>query len=245
VSGKPKYLAPSDLSYLYDRCPRCYWLKLRGFVGPDDKLPGVFRDIDRAQKQGITIEAVREMGIPATEFIGRDKVASVPETFGGTLLAISGYTDRRVRLEDGTLGIIDFKTSHPKVEHMARFWRAMSAYQYAIEHSQQPEEVTLLALLVFTPVTFKTSPKDVRSVAYTGQLTRIDVDIDRPKFVKLLENIGTMLACEDMPAAGACDTCRHADQVASMKMNALLHKIATHPELGPDFAAAIAARIQL
>lgn len=245
MSDRPKYIAPSDLSYMYDRCPRCYWLKLHGVVGPSDKLPGVFRDIDRAQKQGISIEAVRELGIPATEFIARDKVASKPEVFGGTLLTISGYTDRRVRLEDGTIGIIDFKTSHPRVEHMARFWRAMSAYQYAIEHGAAPEEVTLLALLVFTPAEFKTSPKDTRAVAYTGRLTRIDVDIDRPKFVKLLEAIGTMLAKEDMPAAGACDVCRHADQVAAMKMNGLLHKIATHPELGPDFAAAIAARIEL
>lgn len=238
-------LAPSDLSYLYDRCPRCYWLKLRGFVGPSDTLPGVFRDIDRAQKAGITLDTIRALGIPATEFIPREKVISLPAEHGGSVLAISGYTDRRVRLEDGTVGVLDYKTSAPRVDGMARFWRAMSAYQYAIEHTENPEQVTLLALVVFSPQAFALRPDHPTQAFYKGSLMRVDIEIDRPKFEKFLEGVGQMLAREDMPPSGSCDTCRHCDQVVGMRMNGLLFQIANHPELGPDMAAAIASKVQL
>jgi hypothetical protein len=240
-----KLLAPSDLSYLYDRCPRCYWLKLRGIVGPSDTLPAVFRDIDKAQKLGITLETIQGLGIEATEFIPREKVVSLPADFGGSSLAISGFTDRRVRMKDGTVGVLDYKTSAPRIDKLARFWRAMSAYQYAIEHTEQPEPVTLLSLIVFTPSGFSLRKGSAVQAFYKGDLRRVDIDIDRPKFVRMLEAIGKLLASDDMPTAGSCDTCRHVDAVVGMRMNGLLHAIATHDELGPDMAASIAAKVKL
>lgn len=242
---KTRLLAPSDLSYLYDKCPRCYWLKLQGIVGPSDVLPGVFRDIDRMQKAGITLETVRALGIPAVEFIPKEKVISLPAEFSGTMLAISGYTDRRVRLEDGTVAVLDYKTSAPRVDGMSRFWRAMSAYQYAIENNERPETVSLLSLVVFSPLAFSLRPEHPTQAFYRGSLARMDIEPDRPKFEKLLHNVGAMLANDEMPQAGSCDACRHADHVVGLRMNGLLHAIATHPELGPEMAAAIQKRVTL
>lgn len=241
----PRLLAPSDLSYLYDKCPRCYWLKLRGIVSSGDVLPGVFRDIDRAQKAGITIEVIRDLGIPAVEFIAKEKVVSKPAEHGGSLLAISGFTDRRVRLEDGTVGVLDYKTSTPRMDGMARFWRAMSAYQYAIENCDNPETVTLLSLVVFSPEGFRLRKENNTQAFYTGNLRRQDIEIDREKFAKFLEGVGKMVAMEEMPPSGSCDVCRHVDAVVGMRMNGLLHQIATDPELGAELAALIAAKVKL
>lgn len=243
--SRPTFLAPSDLSYMYDRCPRCFWLKLKGVKAPDDVLPGIFRDIDRAQKKGVSIESIRQLGIPAREFIAGDRVMSVPKQWGGSELVVSGYTDRRVWLDDGTIGIIDFKTSAPKPDKMARFWRSMNAYRYAIENSEAPQQVTLLALLVFSPKDFHLRKDHATEAFYKGQLQRVDIELDRPGFEKFLTTIGDMLACPDMPDSGSCDICRHCDEVVKLRMNTLLGKIADHPELGPDYAAAIAARVTL
>lgn len=245
VTGKVHYLAPSDLSYLYDRCPRCYWLKLRGLKAPGDQMPGVFRDIDRAQKSGISLDAIRLLGIPAAEFIPREKVTSDPAEYGGVLLSISGFTDRRVRLDDGTVGILDYKTSHPRPDSMARFWRAMSAYQHGVEHCPTPEQVTLLALVVFSPLKFQLRQGASVQAYYMGDLLRIDIEQDRAKFEKLLEGVGKMLSSDEMPPSGSCDVCRHADAVVGMRMNKLLDQITADAELGPDIAAKIAARIKL
>ena len=247
MTGKVRTVAPSDLSYMYDKCPRCYWLKANGIVGPSDVLPGIFRDIDRMQKEGIGLESLRALGIPAAKFIEKERVVSKPAEHGGSMLVISGYTDRRVRLDDGTLAIIDFKTSKPRVDGVARFWRAMSAYQYAIENNSDgsAEQVTLLSLVVFSPSKFKMRTDDVTQAAYTGSLVRMDVPADRPKFDAFLRGLGETLASTELPRAGSCDTCRHCDEVVRMRMGALLHTVATNPELGPDMAAAIAAKVQL
>ena len=212
-------LAPSDLSYLYDRCPRCYWLKLHGVRGDHEVLPGAFREIDKGMKTGITLAHIQALGIPAVEIIQREKVVSQPAEYGGALLQISGYTDKRVRLDDGSIAVLDYKTSAPRLENVSRFWRAMSSYQYAIEHAtDNPEQVLMLALIVFSPSDFWVAKQDVTQVAFRGRLTRMDIDIDRPKFDNFLEGVGKMLATPTMPAPGACETCRHAQAVADKIM---------------------------
>ena len=230
-------VAPSDLSYLYDRCARCYWLKLRRIKGPSDQLPAVFRDIDQAQKAGITIEVLQQLGIPAVDFIAGDKVTSKVQNFGGADLKVSGYTDRRVRLEDGTVGVIDFKTSAPRLDKLGRFWRAMSSYQYAIEYAEgEPEEVTQLGLVVFSPTGFGLHKTDATRAYYMGKLMHVPIDIDREKFQLLLEKVGQLVSCEDMPPPGACDSCRHAQVVADRQTSEALRKAAESDEIGKELA---------
>ena len=241
-----RIISPSDLSYLYDRCPRCYWLKLRGIKGPSDVLPQVFRDIDRAQKAGISLDAIRALGIPAVDFIPKDKTMSKQGDYSGSTLVVSGMTDKRVRLEDGTVGVLDFKTSTPRIDRLARYWRAMSAYQYAIENPAegQGQEVTLLALLTFSPTEFRLRPEQPRQAYFMGTMLRHDLDIDRAKFDRQLHQVGKLLATTTMPEAGACDVCRHADHVAAQRVNVLLDQITHHPNLGPEMAALIAANLK-
>lgn len=230
-------LAPSDLSYLYDRCPRCYWLKLRRIIGPSDQLPAAFRDIDKAQKEGITIETLRELGIPAAEFIKGDKVKSRVEEFGGAQLFISGYTDRRVRLDDGTVGVIDFKTSAPRLDKLGRFWRSMSAYQYAIENAEKDaEEVTQLGLVVFSPNGFSLRKDNATQAFYRGGLMHVPIEIDRPKFQQLLETVGKIVDFEDMPPPSACDTCKHVQVVADRQLDQVLRHAAAAEDIGQEMA---------
>lgn len=247
MSEEPRvhFVSPSDLSYLYDRCPRCYWLKLRGLKGPRDIMPSIFRDIDQKQKAAITVEMVRKLGIPAKEFLPKNRVASTPAEYGGSLLAVRGETDKLALLDDDTVAILDFKTSYPRPDNRVKFWRAMQAYCKAVEEGETPRPVSRLALIVFTPLEYRARESNITEVYYKGQMARIDIELDRPKFEKLLGGVGKMLASDDMPASGSCDVCRHADEVVGMRMNSLLFKISQDPELGPDIAGRIAARIQL
>lgn len=51
---------------------------------------------------------------------------------------ISGRFDIVVSFDDGTYGVIDFKTSNPSKDSALLYSRQLHAYAYALEHSAPP-----------------------------------------------------------------------------------------------------------
>jgi len=95
----PIMLAPSDFAFLWDECPRCFYLKVVRKEGrPRTPFPSVFGSIDRAMKSfymGQRAESL-ELGMPAGTIGGADRsVRSSGLTIPGsaTLGAIRGSLD--------------------------------------------------------------------------------------------------------------------------------------------------------
>ena len=159
----PWVLSPSDFAFLWDDCPRCFYLKVaRRQPRPRSPFPSVFGKIDRAMKDcylGERAEAAVD-GMPPGSIGGGDRwVKSAPLLPPGSASTclIRGRVDVLIDCDDGTKGVVDFKTTVPKADHLATYGRQLHAYAMALEHpsSGRPERVSSLGLLCFLPDTYE------------------------------------------------------------------------------------------
>lgn len=203
-------IAPSEIAWLYDSCPRCFWAKCQGIAPRRPQLPAIFNQIDKAQKIALTIEHLQRLGIPAVQFLPGEDVRTKWEDYDGVRLQIKGKTDLRVMLDDGTVGILDLKTSEPRAQSLEKYGRQLHAYQRATEHpfSDVPHEVTYLGLIVFTPDKFVVS-EGALDVAYRGKFSKWDFDINRAGFDQFLHEVAALAGSDVIPDPGACDVCAH------------------------------------
>jgi hypothetical protein len=222
---KTVFVSPSDMSWLYDRCKRCWRRKIDGCKIGEDKLPGVFRDIDNGMKNAITIPVLQAHGIPAVSFVGKERVKSSPLITSGVEIVVSGYLDKLVLLDDDTFGIVDYKTSAPRTDNFTRYWRQLSGYQYAVEnpHDGQGREVSRLDLIVFNANAGRfTINEDLHRAAQTGKVEQYEIEINRSKLFRLLEDMGKVAASPELPPAGNyCEVCRALGVAQTMEQQAV------------------------
>ena len=179
AAGRPNgtiwNLAPSDFAFLWDECPRCFYLKVvRKRPRPRSPFPSVFGRIDRAIKAftlGRRSESLAE-GAPVGTVVAGDRwVTSAPiyPEDSPEAVAIRGRTDALIACDDGSIAIVDFKTTIPKPEHLAIYGRQLHAYGWALEHpaAGPARTVGTLGLLCFAPETFGV---DGRAGTLTGGL---------------------------------------------------------------------------
>lgn len=152
-------LSPSLLTFEYNNCQRCFWLQAKKiWKKPSQAFPRVFTTIDRCMRECYHNTDVR--------LIAPDLPAGVIDTTEQTItaapvqlpdynasLVFSGKMDALVRFEDGTIGIIDFKTTETKADQLAFYSRQLHAYRHILLHPQQgpPQITSHMGLLCVTP----------------------------------------------------------------------------------------------
>lgn len=154
-------LSPSDLTFLYDGCKRCFVLKVKhGIRQPSIPIPGVFTSISNLQKDYYSDRRLEEISLglpPGVIRYGEKWVRSRPIELEGrtSTCYINGRFDIVAELDDGSYAVIDFKTGNPSEEKAAFYGRQLHAYTYALEHPAEDQlhlaPVSLLGLLYFTP----------------------------------------------------------------------------------------------
>ncbi|MEP0805684.1 MAG: hypothetical protein HRF47_09355 [Chloroflexota bacterium] len=116
----PYRLSPSDLTFLWDECPRCFYLKVKhDFRRPAVPFPSIFTTIDGLMKdffQDQPTEALETNLPPGRVLFSGKRVQSAPLTLPGhaETCVLSGLFDSLLVFDDGSYGIVDFKTSAPK-----------------------------------------------------------------------------------------------------------------------------------
>ncbi len=110
-------LSPSDFAFLWEECPRCFYLKyVEGFKRPSGAFPSIFTVIDREMRKtflGQRADAMTPDLPPGTMAYGEKWVQSAPISLPGhhATITIRGKLDAVVAFDDGSFGVIDFKTS--------------------------------------------------------------------------------------------------------------------------------------
>jgi hypothetical protein len=125
----------------------------------------------------------------------------------GPHLAIRGRLDALVACDDGTTGIIDFKTTEPKFDHLAPYARQLHAYAVALERPARstPAAVSKLGLLCFGPDAFEIVYGRAKLV---GGVEWIEIDRDDEAFFPFLTRVVAVLAQGSPPPAGEhCPWC--------------------------------------
>src|SRR5436309_2014666 len=122
-SASPLKLAPSDLTFLWEECQRCFWLKVKGVLKrPSAPYPKVFTRLDQQTKDYFFGKRTEEMDqglCPGRVAFGDRWVRSAPLAVPGhqSAVMLAGRIDTALAFDDGSYGIIDFKTAEPRGEH--------------------------------------------------------------------------------------------------------------------------------
>lgn len=211
-------LSPSDLTFLWDECKRCFYLKVvHKFSRPSMPMPSIFIKIDGLMKrfyQGKTTQDLTVDLPPGVVLFGENWVQSQPIILPGhsDQVYLRGIYDTVVQFADGSYGVVDFKTSTPKPTHLAFYGRQLHAYAYALEHAAPGKvhlsPVSRLGLLVVEPDDIQMTPDG--KLAYVGTVTWQEIPHDKDNFLGFLSQVLSVLEQPVPPEPGEnCPYCQY------------------------------------
>jgi hypothetical protein len=219
TNGSPSVvkLAPSDLTFLWSECERCFWLKARGVLKrPAGVFPKVFSMMDNQTKDFFFSKRSEEMAAelrPGRVAFGDRWVRSRPLPVPGhdTPVMLQGRIDTALSFDDGSYGIIDFKTSEPKDGHVPFYGRQLHSYAIAAEHPAEGaldlSPVTQLGLLCVEPVAM-IGVGD--AVAYKGDTHFLEIERDDDAFWAFISQVLFLLESPTPPdPAPKCGYCTY------------------------------------
>ena len=218
----PSYkLSPSDLTFLWDECQRCFYLKIvRKFNRPAMAFPSIFTRIDRLMKTFFYQLPANEISpqLPPGKVAFADKwVYSAPITspHHSASCYIRGIFDTVLLFDDQSYAVVDFKTTQPKSEHIEFYSRQLHAYAYALENPGQGKfslaPVTTLGLLCVEPVEMTRTVYG--NLAYEGQVTWLDCPKDERAFLEFIAQVLEVLNQPEPPPTNPdCGFCTYRQQ---------------------------------
>jgi PD-(D/E)XK nuclease superfamily len=210
---KAWHLSPSDL-FLWKECPSCLYRKVvHGLPRPPSPFPKVFGVIDRAMKDcyvgGRAEELIKDA--PRGFVTSPDRwVTSVPLSIPGcdTPCVIRGRVDALIDRDDGSVGVIDFKTSDPSASSLAIYSHQLHCYAAALEHPARgaPVGVSSLGLLTFCPSEFHAESEEAN---LSGVLRYAEVPRSDASLCEMLAGVIDVLDAPEPPAPPlGCKWCR-------------------------------------
>ncbi|MFN8232212.1 MAG: PD-(D/E)XK nuclease family protein [Actinomycetota bacterium] len=222
-------LAPSDLTFLWEECRRCFWLKVKGVLKrPSSPFPKVFSLLDSQTKDYFANQRTDRMASrikPGVVSIGDRWVRSSPLEVPGheTRVVLQGKIDTALSFDDGTFGIIDFKTTEPKPMHVPFYGRQLHSYALAAENPAEGAlrlaPVTQIGLLCVQPVAMIGVES---SVAYKGATHFLDIDRDDEAFEAFLAQVVGLLEQARPPDQDQeCSFCSYLAEGALVSLTGL------------------------
>jgi hypothetical protein len=213
-------LSPSDFAFLWEECKRCFYLKVvTGFLQPRPPMPKIFNLIDAKMKSCYANK--RKQSIvpnlpPGVVEYGENWVESQAILLPNETATcfIRGRLDTVMKFDDGTYGVIDFKTSTRKAEHVSLYARQLHAYCYALEHPAPGNlglsPVSRLGLLVFEPSSYVHSHGQEASLS--GGLSWVEIPRDDQGFLDYLAEVLAVLEQPQAPGGSpSCEWCQYRD----------------------------------
>lgn len=219
-------LKPSDLSFLYSGCKRCFYLSVRyNITQPSIPLPGIFTKIAGLLKSHFDQKRTAEIktSLPPGRFTFGEKYvrSQVIELANQeNTCFISGRFDIVAEFDDKTYGVIDFKTGSPKDENNNLYARQLQAYAYALENPAPGalglSPVLKLGLLYF-PVK-RTRQEEIEKLLYEADIQWFEVKRDDKEFLKFLNEAVKILSSPTMPEpASDCQWCNYIKDVTTLE----------------------------
>jgi hypothetical protein len=137
MSSVPIKLSPSDLTFLWDECPRCFYLKyLHGITRPAVPFPSIFGTIDRLMKAHYASRPTSDLDPslpPGFVSVSEQWVESIPITLPGHSMScyLRGKYDAVIGFDDGSFGIIDLAPSPSQSTSLtAAGWHSMLLFEH-------------------------------------------------------------------------------------------------------------------
>ncbi len=208
-------LSPSDFAFLWEECKRCYYSKVvEGVSRPRTPLPKIFTAIDASMKAAYL--GARTSDVTASMPPGQ---LAFPETTveSETLMVtgraapffIRGRFDCALQLDDGSYGVVDFKTAPVEPAHLSVYARQLHAYAFALEHPAPQnfglEPVSTLGLLVFEPARFRPQGGEAE---LQGRVAWVELPRDDGAFADFVAGVLEVLEAPSPPPPDPfCEWC--------------------------------------
>jgi len=216
-------LSPSDLTFTWDECKYCFYIKVKHNIVVRTPFPGIFGKMAALTSEFYQDRAAHQISpsLPPGVVRYREKfVKSVPIDLPGTQSQcyISGRFDAVIAFEDGSYGLVDYKTSDARDEQIAFYSRQLTAYAYALENPAPGalalSPVSRMGLFVVSPDRYEPTPAG--EMSFVNRTTWLEIPRDDPAFLAFL---GEVMAVLDRPtpppSSEGCGVCsyRRAMQV--------------------------------
>jgi len=203
-------LSPSSINYEDRRCDRCMGESYNGERWPDGPFPGIFAKLDSQQRRYFTGRSTADIDSALASGVIENggRVESAPISVGSVDFTLRGNMDALIRFDDGTVGVVDYKstTAHPDLAGAYR--PQLAAYAWALEHpaSAEAQAVTAAGLLVFAPEEMVDTDQ---GRAYLVSATWIPVEIPDDWFEDFLSRLEPLIesprSASSAPNCGWCD----------------------------------------
>jgi hypothetical protein len=211
-------LSPSDLTFLWDECPRCFYLKhVHGINRPAAPFPSIFGAIDRLMKAHYAGRPTSDLDpslAPGNVSVSEQWIESLPISLPDHTLScfLRGKFDALMHFDDGSHGVVDFKTSEPKPSQIPFYSRQLHAYAYALEHPAPGKlglsPISCLGLLVEAP--HATLLSTTSEISFNFVSTWLEVPLLRDGFIQFLDRVLALLELpEPPPASEKCTYCQY------------------------------------
>ena len=217
-------LSPSDLTFGYQGCKRCFYLKVvNGIAQPSIPLPSIFTQIAGLLKDhydGKHTTSLHAALPPGMVILGekyvKSSVIQLPNHQASCY--ISGRFDIVLSFDDGTYGVIDFKTGNPSRESANLYRRQLQAYAYALEHPAPRalalSPITKLGLLYFYPS--GVSQHNLERLSYEAEITWIEIEKREEGFLRFIEEVLDVLELPEAPEHSPnCQWCNYIGKLNS------------------------------
>ncbi len=214
-------ISPSDLTFLWDECKRCFYLKVRhNFRRPGLPFPKIFSKIDLLMKDIYLGQSTKKISpeLPEGKTIMSGRWVTslpIPSSDGSNAGYIQGIFDTVIQFEDGSYGVVDFKTSEAKEEHVGFYGRQLQAYAYALEHPAPGKlhlsPISQLGLLYFEPQALLETPPN--SLDLQGPTRWVSIPPNESGFLGFMQQVIALLSQPEPPPANPdCAFCAYREE---------------------------------
>ena len=215
-------LSPSDLTFLYEGCKRCFYQKVvNNIAQPSIPIPSIFSKIASLLKNHYDGKHTSELHAdlpPGIVSHGEQWVRSQPIKLPNheSTCYINGRFDIVISFDDGTYGVIDFKTSDPSKDSAHMYSRQLHAYAYALEHPAPGKlalsPVTKLGLLYFYPD--NVNQQSIERLNYGAEIVWAEVEKDEEGFLGFIDKVMDVLESPQAPEySSTCQWCNYINKL--------------------------------
>jgi len=194
---------------------------VHGIAQPSMPLPSIFSKIAGLLKKHYDGKPTNELHVNLPlgvvshgERNVRSQIIKLPNH--ESTCYINGRFDIVVSFDDGTYGVIDFKTSNPSTDSAHMYSRQLHAYAYALEHPAEGRlalsPVTKLGLLYFYPDDI--NQQSIDRLNYGAEIVWIEVEKDEDSFLSFIDGVLDVLELPEAPEhSPKCQWCGYIDKL--------------------------------
>jgi len=191
---------------------------------PSIPIPSIFSKIASLLKNHYDGKPTSELHVdlpPGTVSYGEKNVRSniIRLPHHDATCYISGRFDIVVSFDDGTYGVIDFKTGNPNTESVYLYIRQLHAYAYALEHPAPHAlalaPITKLGLLYFYPSNI--NQQSIERLSWEAEITWIEIAKDEQGFLGFIDKVLDVLELPEAPEySPSCQWCSYISKLSNI-----------------------------